>query len=136
RGRFRRLLRQPPARSRKTVNANERNACARLETIALESPFSSPPESSRTPCNGLVVRRSRQVQRLPFRASSVISPAFIARLIKGCRVDAVPISSISEIIQHFQRSNEHFSRFAPSRALSCCRPTGEPNAQAEDQIGR
>jgi hypothetical protein len=31
------------------------------------------------------------VQRLPISFASVISPRFIARLIKGCRVDAVPI---------------------------------------------
>jgi hypothetical protein len=52
----------------------------------------------------------RAVQRLPILSGSVISPRFIARLIKGCRGDAVPDSSILEMIQHFQRSNEHFSR--------------------------
>jgi hypothetical protein len=35
---------------------------------------------------------------------------FIARLIKGCRVDVRAGCLISEITQHFQRSNEHFSR--------------------------
>jgi len=36
----------------------------------------------------LVNGSSRAVHRLPFGAPSVISPRFIARLIKGCRVDA------------------------------------------------
>jgi CRP-like cAMP-binding protein len=35
---------------------------------------------------------------------------FIARLIKGCRVDVRADCLISEITQHFQCSNEHFSR--------------------------
>jgi hypothetical protein len=35
---------------------------------------------------------------------------FIARLIKGCRVDVRAGCLISEITKHFQRSNEHFSR--------------------------
>ena len=34
----------------------------------------------------------------------------IARLIKGCRVDARAGYCFSEIIEHFQRSNEHISR--------------------------
>jgi large subunit ribosomal protein L35 len=34
----------------------------------------------------------------------------IARLIKGCRVDARAGCFAYEIIEHFQRSNEHFSR--------------------------
>ena len=34
----------------------------------------------------------------------------IARLIKGCRVDAHAGCFVSEITKHFQRSNEHFSR--------------------------
>src|SRR5688572_21175672 len=41
---------------------------------------------------------------------SAISPTFIARLIKGCRVDVRAGCFISEITKHFQRSNEHFSR--------------------------
>jgi hypothetical protein len=45
---------------------------------------------------------------------------FIARLIKGCRVDARAGCFISEIIKHFQRSNEHFSRkSAPLGAFFC-----------------
>src|SRR3981189_3052763 len=47
---------------------------------------------------------------LPIWLCSAISPSFIARLIKGCRVDVRAGCFISEIIQHFQRSNEHFSR--------------------------
>jgi large subunit ribosomal protein L35 len=47
---------------------------------------------------------------LPIPSVSVISPPFIARLIKGCRVDARVDCFISEIASHFQRSNEHFSR--------------------------
>src|SRR6202011_6405032 len=35
---------------------------------------------------------------------------FIARLIKGCRVDVRAGCLISKITQHFQRSSEHFSR--------------------------
>jgi large subunit ribosomal protein L35 len=46
---------------------------------------------------------------LPIRPRSVISPAFIARLIKGCRGDAHAGYFISEISEHLQRSNEHFS---------------------------
>jgi hypothetical protein len=33
---------------------------------------------------------------LPSRAGSAISPDFIARLIKGCRVDAVPIVAFTQ----------------------------------------
>ena len=47
---------------------------------------------------------------LPSGLSSAISRSFIARLIKGCRVDAYAGCLISEITEHFQRSNEHFSR--------------------------
>jgi hypothetical protein len=73
---------------------------------------------------------------LPFRPSSAISPTFIARLIKGCRVDARADYFFAEIIKHFQRSNEHFSRPGAPRERATRWPTGEPNAQAEDQIGR
>src|ERR1700716_2194833 len=45
---------------------------------------------------------------------------FIARLIKGCRVDVRAGCLISEITQHFQSSNEHFIRLEPLRAFSCC----------------
>jgi large subunit ribosomal protein L35 len=41
---------------------------------------------------------------------SAISADFIARLIKGCRVDARADCFANEIIEHFQRSNEHLSR--------------------------
>jgi hypothetical protein len=47
---------------------------------------------------------------LPIPPGSAISPTFIARLIKGCRGDAHAGYLISEIAEHFQRSNEHFSR--------------------------
>jgi hypothetical protein len=40
-------------------------------------------------------------------------PPFVARLIKGCRVDVHAGCFISEIAKHFQRSNEHFSRETP-----------------------
>jgi len=44
----------------------------------------------------------------------------IARLIKGCRVDARADYFAYKIIEHFQRSNEHFSReSAPLGAFSC-----------------
>jgi hypothetical protein len=39
------------------------------------------------------------------------------------------------IAEHFQRSNEHFSRESALWARFSA-ATGEPNAQAEDQIGR
>jgi hypothetical protein len=72
---------------------------------------------------------------LPIRRGSAISPAFIARLIKGCRGDAHAGYLISEITEHFQRSNEHFSReSAFGRVFSAA--TGEQNAQAEDQVRR
>src|SRR3981189_1047699 len=47
---------------------------------------------------------------LPSRLGSAISATFIARLIKGFRVDVRAGYLISEITKHFQRSNEHFSR--------------------------
>jgi large subunit ribosomal protein L35 len=47
---------------------------------------------------------------LPIWLGSAISATFIARLIKGCRVDARAGCFVYEIIEHFQRSNEHFSR--------------------------
>jgi hypothetical protein len=47
---------------------------------------------------------------LPISLCSAISPTFIARLIKGCRVDVRAGCLISEITQHFQRSSEHFIR--------------------------
>src|SRR5882757_5610573 len=47
---------------------------------------------------------------LPITLCSAISATFIARLIKGCRVDVRAGRFISEITKHFQRSNEHFSR--------------------------
>jgi hypothetical protein len=47
---------------------------------------------------------------LPIWLGSAISATFIARLIKGCRVDVRAGCLISEITKHFQRSNEHFSR--------------------------
>jgi large subunit ribosomal protein L35 len=52
---------------------------------------------------------------LPIQLCSAISADFIARLIKGCRVDARAGCFDYEIIEHFQRSNEHFSR---SRAFT------------------
>jgi large subunit ribosomal protein L35 len=47
---------------------------------------------------------------LPSGPTSGISRNFIARLIKGCRGDVCADCFISEIVEHFQRSNEHFSR--------------------------
>jgi large subunit ribosomal protein L35 len=47
---------------------------------------------------------------LPIGLASAISAAFIARLIKGCRGGVYAGCFISEIAEHFQRSNEHFSR--------------------------
>ena len=72
---------------------------------------------------------------LPSGLSSAISRSFIARLIKGCRVDAYAGCFISEITKHFQRSNEHFSRESALWARFSA-ATGEPNAQAEDQVRR
>jgi hypothetical protein len=72
---------------------------------------------------------------LPIARRSAISPPFIARLIKGCRGDVPAGCFVSEIIQHFQRSNEHFSRESALWARFSV-AIGEPNAQAEDQIGR
>jgi hypothetical protein len=72
---------------------------------------------------------------LPISLCSAISPTFIARLIKGCRVDVRAGCLISEITKHFQRSNEHFSRESAASARFSA-ATGEPNAQAEDQVGR
>jgi hypothetical protein len=59
-----------------------------------------------------IIRRSIGLRgsSLPIRPGSAISANFIARLIKGCRVDAHAGCLISEIAKHFQRSNEHFSR--------------------------
>jgi len=59
-----------------------------------------------------VIRRSIQFRgsSLPTGDGSAISANFIARLIKGCRGDAHADYLISEIIEHLQRSNEHFSR--------------------------
>src|SRR5665213_3167231 len=62
-------------------------------------------------------------------------PPFIARLIKGCRGDVPAGCFVSKLIQRFQRSNEHFSREARLR-VRFATATGEPNAQAEDQVGR
>jgi large subunit ribosomal protein L35 len=47
---------------------------------------------------------------LPIGPCSAISANFIARLIKGCRGDVPCRLFQTEIIKHFQRSNEHFSR--------------------------
>jgi hypothetical protein len=84
-----------------------------------------------------LIRQSTQSRgsSLPSRDSSAISANFIARLIKGCRGGVCAGSFTCEITEHFQRSNEHFSREA---AFWVRLPvaTGEPNAQAEDQIGR
>jgi large subunit ribosomal protein L35 len=53
---------------------------------------------------------SARVSALPIRPASVISAAFIARLIKGCRGDAHADCCDTGIVEHFQRSNEQFSR--------------------------
>jgi large subunit ribosomal protein L35 len=58
---------------------------------------------------------------LPILPGSAISAAFIARLIKGCRVDACAgFPRFSRKLEHFQRSNEHFSRQSAPRARRCC----------------
>jgi large subunit ribosomal protein L35 len=57
---------------------------------------------------------------LPISAGSAISPAFIARLIKGCRVDVHAGYFISEIAEHYQRSNEHLAGRTHAGAVSCC----------------
>jgi hypothetical protein len=59
-----------------------------------------------------VIRRKSRFRgsSLPISLGSAISATFIARLIKGCRVDVRAGYLISEITKHFQRSNEHFSR--------------------------
>jgi hypothetical protein len=59
-----------------------------------------------------VIRRESRFRgsSLPISLGSAISATFIARLIKGCRVDVRAGCFISEITKHFQRSNEHFSR--------------------------
>jgi large subunit ribosomal protein L35 len=54
--------------------------------------------------------RSARVSTLPIWPASVISAAFIARLIKGCRGDAHADCCDTGIVEHFQRSNEQFSR--------------------------
>jgi len=54
--------------------------------------------------------RNRGGSALPTEPGSAISAGLIARLIKGCRVDGHAGCFVSEIIQHFQRSSEHFSR--------------------------
>jgi large subunit ribosomal protein L35 len=59
---------------------------------------------------------------LPIRFCSAISPAFIARLIKGCRVDARAGFFVLEKPEHFQRSNEHFSRESAASGGSFPRP--------------
>jgi large subunit ribosomal protein L35 len=56
------------------------------------------------------MRLARNGWSLPIQLCSAISPDFIARLIKGCRVDARADCFDYEIIVHFQRSNEHSSR--------------------------
>jgi hypothetical protein len=93
-----------------------------------------PAESARS----AVRQRTRfRGSSLPIPPSSAISPAFIARLIKGCRGDG---SSAGQFIrkkpEHFQRSNEHFSRPAALAGGFVLWQLGEPNAQAEDQVGR
>jgi large subunit ribosomal protein L35 len=47
---------------------------------------------------------------LPISLGSAISPTFVARLIKGCRVDVWCRLYHFGNSQAFQRSNEHFSR--------------------------
>jgi large subunit ribosomal protein L35 len=45
---------------------------------------------------------------LPIRATSAISPAFAARLNKGCRGDVCGFAPKGKQATPFQRSNEHF----------------------------
>jgi large subunit ribosomal protein L35 len=58
---------------------------------------------------------------LPIWRGSAISATFIARLIKGCRVDARADCFRQEYIEHFQRSNEHFSRHGAPLGAVCAR---------------
>jgi hypothetical protein len=62
----------------------------------------------------------RRGSSLPIQLCSAISADFIARLIKGCRVDARADCFVYEIIEHFQRSNEHFSRESASLGAFFC----------------
>jgi len=59
-----------------------------------------------------MIRRAIRMRgsSLPIRPGSAISANFIARLIKGCRGDVGCGYCVCEITEHFQRSNEHFSR--------------------------
>ena len=59
-----------------------------------------------------IIRRSIGLRgsSLPIRPGSAISANFIARLIKGCRGDGPCGLFRLGITEHFQRSNEHFSR--------------------------
>jgi hypothetical protein len=58
---------------------------------------------------------------LPFGASSAISPTFIARLIKGCRVDVCAgYPDFQENLSTFNALTSILADQAPSRALLCC----------------
>jgi large subunit ribosomal protein L35 len=59
---------------------------------------------------------------LPIRFCSAISRRFIARLIKGCRVDARAGFFVLKKPEHFQCSNEHFSRESAASGASFPRP--------------
>jgi hypothetical protein len=59
---------------------------------------------------------------LPIRFRSAISPPFIARLIKGCRVDVCAGIFVWRKPEHFQRSNEHFSRESAALGAFFLRP--------------
>src|SRR5947209_3701719 len=92
------------------------SAVAAIAAIAMSSAAENKPRKSRKPAEqalawtdiGIVIDLQKRcgmraqalvaggppaVQRLPILFASVISRAFVARLIKGCRVDAVPITS-------------------------------------------
>jgi hypothetical protein len=87
-----------------------------------------------------VATAGRKVQKwgeaLPFHCSSAIRPTFAARLNKGCRGGGHADSFVFEIVEQFQRSNEHLPAGRPACGVIRMPALGEPNAQAEDQVGR
>jgi hypothetical protein len=58
---------------------------------------------------------------LPIRPSSAISPTFIARLIKGCRVDVrAGFQDFRENLSTFNALTSILADHTPSRASLCC----------------
>jgi hypothetical protein len=73
---------------------------------------------------------------LPKWTCSAISAAFIARLIKGCRVDdRAGFVERHKNLSTFNALTSILAGKAPFLA-GFSAATGEPNAQTEDQIGR